>query len=556
MKMMMTVLLFFTKSSLFSKMAYDSGTFDARGYASNYGANYGRSSYSGGAGYSGQSHGGDRMSNLGASLRGIDWATVLPTLPRFEKNFYRQHPAVAARSSAHILAYRAQHEMTVVGEDIPAPVETFDETGFPSYVLDEIQRVGFKAPTPIQSQGWPMALSGRDLVGVAETGSGKTLAYILPSIVHINAQPVLERGDGPVVLVLAPTRELAVQIQEECVKFGRSSRIKSTCVYGGVSKGPQIRDLERGVEICIATPGRLIDLLEMGKTNLKRVTYLVLDEADRMLDMGFEPQLRKIVDQIRPDRQTLMWSATWPKEVQALARDYLKHYIQVNIGSMDLSANTRVKQVVEVIPEHDKMPKLLRRLDKIMREFGDRSKVLIFTAKKRTADELTRELSRERFQVKAIHGDKSQNERDYVLNGFKTGRINVMVATDVAARGLDVKDIKFVINFDMPNNIEDYIHRIGRTARGGATGTSYTYMTQDDAKLAKELTRILREAGQDVPEEVRQLEYVAMDLRRQKSSGRRYGGGSRGGSGMRSSGGGYGASGYSGGGRYNPYGRY
>ena len=159
-----------------------------------------------------------------------------------------------------------------------------------------------------------MALSGRDMIGIAATGSGKTLSYCLPSIVHINAQPQLQYGDGPIVLVLAPTRELAVQIQTECSKFGKSSRIRNTCVYGGAPKGPQIRDLARGVEICIATPGRLIDMLEAGKTNLKRVTYLVLDEADRMLDMGFEPQIRKIVDQIRPDRQTLMWSATWPKK--------------------------------------------------------------------------------------------------------------------------------------------------------------------------------------------------------------------------------------------------
>merc|ERR1712225_159282 len=191
------------------------------------------------------------------------------------------------------------------------------------YVMSEVKAQGFPAPTAIQSQGWPMALSGRDVVGIAETGSGKTLTYCLPAIAHINAQPLLSPGDGPIVLVLAPTRELAVQIQEECTKFGASSRIRNTCVYGGVPKGGQARDLRRGCEIVIATPGRLIDMLESGKTNLRRVTYLVLDEADRMLDMGFEPQIRKIVSQIRPDKQTSMYTATWPKEVESIAKDFL-----------------------------------------------------------------------------------------------------------------------------------------------------------------------------------------------------------------------------------------
>ena len=233
-----------------------------------------------------------------------------------------------------------------------------------------------------------MALSGRDVVGIAETGSGKTLTYCLPAIVHINAQPLLAPGDGPIVLVLAPTRELAVQIQAEITKFGKSSRIRNTCVYGGVPKGPQIRDLSRGVEVCIATPGRLIDMLEAGRTNLRRVTYLVLDEADRMLDMGFEPQIRKIIGQIRPDRQTCMWSATWPKEVRQLASDFLNDYIQVNVGSLDLSANHRIHQIIEVVSDFEKRDKMIKHLEKIMETGG--SKVLIFTSTKGIADEITR----------------------------------------------------------------------------------------------------------------------------------------------------------------------
>ncbi|CAO3563570.1 unnamed protein product [Mortierella alpina] len=409
------------------------------GYGGSSGGGYGGSSGGGyGGGYGGSSGGygggggGDRMNNLGNGLAKPQFD--LSTMPKFEKNFYQENPAVTARTPAEIDAYRAKHEMTLYGPNIPKPVETFDEAGFPPYVLKEVMEMGFKAPTAIQAQGWPMALSGRDVVGIAETGSGKTLAYCLPSIVHINAQPFLEPGDGPIVLILAPTRELAVQIQQECTKFGSSSRIKNTCVYGGVPRGPQIRDLSRGVEICIATPGRLIDMLESRKTNLRRVTYLVLDEADRMLDMGFEPQIRKIVDQIRPDRQTLMWSATWPKEVQRLAQDYLHDYIQVNVGSLSLSASHNISQKVEVCAEHEKRGKLIKHLERIMDE--REHKTLIFTGTKRTADDITKYLRQDGWPALAIHGDKAQNERDWVLNEFKSGTSPIMVATDVASRGI------------------------------------------------------------------------------------------------------------------------
>lgn len=223
--------------------------------------------------------------------------------------------------------------------------------------MEEIFNQGYEAPTPIQAQGWPIAMTGVDMVGIAMTGSGKTLAYTLPATIHVNNQPTLARGEGPIVLILAPTRELAQQIQKVAKDFGNSTRIRNTCIFGGAPKGPQARDLERGVEICIATPGRLIDFLEKGTTNLERCTYLVLDEADRMLDMGFEPQIRKILSQVRPDRQTLMWSATWPKEVKKLAADFLKNPIQLNVGSQNLSANNNILQIVDVCQEHEKETK-------------------------------------------------------------------------------------------------------------------------------------------------------------------------------------------------------
>ncbi|KAJ5805050.1 ATP-dependent RNA helicase dbp2 [Penicillium riverlandense] len=510
-----------------SRGGYDDGYQNGGGYGGGgYGGGYGGGR---GGGFGGGA-GGDRMSNLGAGLKKQDWD--MNALPKFEKSFYKEHPDVTDRSEAEVDEFRKSHQMAVQGSNVPRPVETFDEAGFPQYVLSEVKSQGFEKPTSIQAQGWPMALSGRDVVGIAETGSGKTLTYCLPAIVHINAQPLLAPGDGPIVLVLAPTRELAVQIQTEITKFGKSSRIRNTCVYGGVPKGPQIRDLSRGVEVCIATPGRLIDMLEAGRTNLRRVTYLVLDEADRMLDMGFEPQIRKIIGQIRPDRQTCMWSATWPKEVRQLASDFLNDYIQVNIGSMDLSANHRITQIVEVVSDFEKRDKMIKHLEKIMENKG--SKVLIFTGTKRIADEITRFLRQDGWPALSIHGDKQQNERDWVLNEFKQGKSPIMVATDVASRGIDVRDITHVLNYDYPNNSEDYVHRIGRTGRAGAKGTAITFFTTDNSKQARDLVTILTEAKQQIdPRLAEMVRYSG------GGGGGRWGGGrGRGGWGGRGRGGG------------------
>ncbi|KAG6606721.1 DEAD-box ATP-dependent RNA helicase 20, partial [Cucurbita argyrosperma subsp. sororia] len=422
----------------------------------------------------------------------------LDGLPHFEKNFYIEASSVVEMTDREVEEYRKRREITVEGRDVPKPVKSFRDVGFPDYVMQEIAKAGFTEPTPIQSQGWPMALKGRDLIGIAETGSGKTLAYLLPAIVHVNAQPILSPGDGPIVLVLAPTRELAVQIQQEATKFGASSKIKNTCIYGGVPKGPQVRDLQKGVEIVIATPGRLIDMMESHHTNLRRVTYLVLDEADRMLDMGFDPQIRKIVSQIRPDRQTLYWSATWPKEVEQLARKFLYNPYKVIIGSPDLKANHAIRQHVDIVSENQKYNKLVKLLEDIM----DGSRILIFMDIKKGCDQTTRQLRMDGWPALSIHGDKSRAERDWVLSEFRSGKSPIMTATDVAARGLDVKDVKYVINYDFPGSLEDYVHRIGRTGRAGAKGTAYTFFTAANARFAKEVIAILEEAGQKVSPEL------------------------------------------------------
>ncbi|ESN99524.1 hypothetical protein HELRODRAFT_113643 [Helobdella robusta] len=419
--------------------------------------------------------------------------TTYKILP-IEKNFYQEHPDVTNRSMGEVEEYYAEHQVRVRGRDCPKPVLKFEEANFPDYSMDVFKQQGWEKPTVIQAQGWPVALSGRDLVGIAQTGSGKTLSYILPAFVHISRQPPLMFSDGCICLVLVPTRELAQQVAQTASLFSERANIRYACIYGGSPKQPQLKELERGAELVIATPGRLNDFLDTFKTNLMRTTFLVLDEADRMLDMGFEPQIRKIMDQLRSDRQTLMWSATWPREVQQLAEAYLNDYVQINVGALQLSANHNIVQHVEVCREDEKPFKLSRLLKGIMRE--EDQKCLIFVETKRKADELTRRLKREGYAAMAIHGDKSQVDREYVLQEFKDGRCPLLIATDVASRGIHIEDVKTVVNYDYPNCSEDYIHRIGRTGRASNKGTAYTFFTPHNRNKARDLIDVLKEAKQ------------------------------------------------------------
>ncbi|EKX30867.1 hypothetical protein GUITHDRAFT_83612, partial [Guillardia theta CCMP2712] len=444
-----------------------------------------------------------------------DWANQ--SLSHFEKNFYQEHPAVTALTREEVDDFRREKQIQVSGRDCPKPCRTFEEGSFPDYILSVVEReYGPNAkPTPVQAQAWPVALSGRDCINIAETGSGKTLAFLLPAIVHINAQPYLKPGDGPIVLILAPTRELALQIHEARNLYGHSSNIKLSCVYGGAPKGAQASELRRGVEIIIATPGRLIDFLESRTTNLRRVTYL--------------PQIRKIVGQIRPERQTLMFTATWPREVENIARDFMQNEtVRTVIGSQSLKAVKTVKQFVEVCEDVEKPRKLQRIMERIVDKEG--SKIIIFTETKRNADSLTRNMRQDGWPALAIHGDKQQAERDWVLQQFKSGACQILVATDVAARGLDIKDVRFVINYDMPGCCEDYVHRIGRTGRAGAQGTAYTLYTATNAKTTgRELLKILQENGQEIPQEFVRL---VQTLGGGGGGNRRWGGGGGGGRGF------------------------
>lgn len=387
---------------------------------------------------------------------------------------------------------------------VPNPLTEFDHLGslaaVPTYLKKKLTDMGFKAPTAIQAQSWPILLQGKDLVGVAKTGSGKTMAFTVPALVHIAMQDPLRPGDGPMCVVLAPTRELAQQIEAETAKI-LPQHIRCLCIYGGAPKGPQLGMLRAGVHILVATPGRLIDFLEIKRVNLLRVTYLVLDEADRMLDMGFEPQVRAICGQIRPDRQTCMFSATWPREIQQLAASFQREWVRINIGSTELLANTDVTQHFILTTEADK----LRELQKLM-DAHRNQRVLVFCKTKKTADYLEYQLKRYNVDAMAIHGDKEQRQREFILERFRRDAQLTLVATDVAARGLDIKELETVVNYDFPMQVDDYVHRIGRTGRAGAKGAAYTLITQKEDQLVtnpaniRQLVNLAERAGQAVPQ--------------------------------------------------------
>uniref|UniRef100_F7B3B7 RNA helicase n=2 Tax=Ornithorhynchus anatinus TaxID=9258 RepID=F7B3B7_ORNAN len=427
-------------------------------------------------------------------------------LPPIKKDFYIESKRTHSMSQKEINNWREKNNNIMCDDlkdgekrPIPNPICRFEDA-FQHYpdVMANIRKVGFKRPTPIQSQAWPIVLQGIDLIGIAQTGTGKTLAYLMPGFIHLDSQPVpRNKRGGPGMLVLTPTRELALQVEAECSKYTYKG-IKSTCIYGGGDRKGQISLVTKGVDIVIATPGRLHDLQMNDFINLRSITYLVLDEADRMLDMGFEPQIMKILLDIRPDRQTIMTSATWPDSVRRLSKSYLKNPMIVYVGTLDLTAVNTVEQKVVVIPEEEKRSFIRFFIDAMK----PKDKVIVFVGRKLTADDLSSDLSLQGIPVQSLHGNREQFDREQALDDFKKGRVRILIATDLASRGLDVHDVTHVFNFDFPRNIEEYVHRIGRTGRAGRTGESVTLVTRNDWRIASELINILERAHQSVPEEL------------------------------------------------------
>ncbi|KAF8474726.1 P-loop containing nucleoside triphosphate hydrolase protein [Kalaharituber pfeilii] len=380
----------------------------------------------------------------------------------FRKNFYVEPAELADMTEDEVDDLRLELDgIKIRGQDCPKPVQKWSQCGIPAQTLEVIQNLGYEKPTSIQAQAIPAIMSGRNVIGVAKTGSGKTIAFLLPMFRHIKDQRPLDPLEGPISLIMTPTRELAVQIHKECKPFLKALNLRAVCAYGGSPIKDQIADLKRGAEIIVCTPGRMIDLLAANSgrvTNLKRVTYVVLDEADRMFDMGFEPQVMKIIGNVRPDRQTVLFSATFPRQMEALARKILHRPVEIVVGARSVVA-PEVTQVVEVRSDDTKFHRLLELLGDLYDKDED-ARTLIFVDRQESADTLLRDLMRRGYPCMSIHGGKDQIDRDSTISDFKAGVVPVLIATSVAARGLDVKQLKLVINYDCPNHMEDYVHRI------------------------------------------------------------------------------------------------
>lgn len=359
----------------------------------------------------------------------------------------------------------------------------FETMGLCEPLLKAVREARYTAPTEIQQKAIPVALSGRDLIGCAQTGSGKTAAFLLPAL----QRWYLEREERPQLLVLAPTRELTTQIEDQMRLFGRHLKVKCAAVLGGASMNRQIQALKSGVDLLVATPGRLEDLWQRGCVNMPRIRMVVLDEADRMLDMGFEPQVRRILARISRERQTLLFSATMPRQMELFAADYLRDPIRVD-AQPPCSTVATIEQMVHRVAPDQKQALLMKLLETM-----DVEAALIFTRTKRGADRLHRQLSKSGHDAERIHGDMRQTQREKALDRFRDGGVKLLIATDLAARGLDIPRISHVINYDVPQWAEDYVHRIGRTGRAGRAGVALTLASQAEASYLAAIERLIGE---------------------------------------------------------------
>lgn len=449
-----------------------------------------------------------------AICENLDNATGSHTSSAGDLANWVQHPVTVAMTNDEVLAYRASVGITMTLPDESELMKWKPMTQFehimPSLgdhcpqIKEYIKAKKFVTPSPIQAQCWGPMLADRDVIGIASTGSGKTMAFLVPSLLKIAKLGPVRGGKNsygqsvptPRVLVMAPTRELALQSHDVVVGIGAC---KGVCIFGGVPKQQQKADLRAGADVVVATPGRLLDLIEEGALNLSEIKVVVLDEADRMLDEGFEPAIRAIISKCPSNisssgsysgvRQTIMFSATWPEEIRSLAHSFLRDSaLRVTVGSEELSANHRVTQIVEVVQAFEKNKKLFQILEKYHK--SRKNKILIFVLYKKEAVTLQHALEAKGYVAGAIHGDKGQFDRMDALEAFKNGSVPLLIATDVAARGLDIPQVEYVINYSFPLTVEDYVHRIGRTGRAGATGVSHTFFTDFDKGLAGALVGV------------------------------------------------------------------
>eukprot|EP00892_Ulva_mutabilis_P001353 jgi/Ulvmu1/11218/UM072_0055.1 len=436
----------------------------------------------------------------------------------FKKAFYDESPDIFVLDDSEVTEIRRARQIHVSGEDVPKPVTSFEQCGFPAKLMAAIKQAGFQIPTEIQAQVLPAALSGRDILGIAKTGSGKTAAFLLPLAVHVEAQPRVRPGESPVALCLAPTRELAEQIHREARRFGKPFHLRCCAAFGGLQKHGQVRELQGGSEVAVATPGRMIDLVQSAACDLRRVTLLVVDEVDRCFDLGFEVQVRSLVRATRPDRQTLLFSATLANKVRHLVREALTAEVQVTVGRSG-AANADVRQEVLLMANAEQKRQWLQaRLPRLV----DDGQVLVFVNRRAEVEDIVGLVEAAGMKAGGIHGDIDQYSRMDILKRFKAGTVHVLVATDVAARGLDVRSVKAVVNFDTAASIDTHVHRVGRTGRAGdRDGAAISLLMPHETRMAAAIAGSLQLAGQDVSKNLHDIAMKDKNYRQAHGGGRK-----------------------------------
>jgi ATP-dependent RNA helicase DDX46/PRP5 len=439
--------------------------------------------------------------NVRKQLESVDHTKV--QYESFRKEFYIEVPELTKMTEEEVSEYRKNllEGVRIRGKDCPKPIKTFAQSGLSGKLLDRLKKMKFERPTPIQAQALPAIMSGRDVIGIAKTGSGKTLAFLLPLMRHILAQRDLSPGEGPIGLIMVPTRELATQINSDIREFRSATGIVSCCIYGGADMSSQIADLKRGAHIVVCTPGRMIEMLAMNKgrvTNLRRVTFLVIDEADRMFDLGFEGQIIKMVNNVRPDRQTVMFSATFPRQVEAAARKILSSPLEITVHGRSVVSDT-INQIVQVIDHSAKFYRLME----LISEWYIQGSILVFAESQKAVDMLFANVIKSGYDALSFHAGRDQTDRDETIEKFKEGSLRILIATSGASRGLDVPGLNLVVNYDVPNHLEDYVHRVGRTGRAGMKGTAVTFIAPDEEQFAGDILKALKQSNsKNIPEDL------------------------------------------------------
>ncbi|CAL8101836.1 unnamed protein product [Calicophoron daubneyi] len=496
-----------------SRWSNFNGHYNSRGTGSSF--------YGGRGASSGKSWGNDYQE---------DWTRQLPPNDRLEQELFKKvSTGINFDQYDHIPVSATGPDFTEDG----ASISSFSELALHKILRSNVELAQYERPTPVQKHAIPIIAQKRDLMACAQTGSGKTAAFLIPIL-----NQMIEEGPGdslnavvesnrrkqfPVALILSPTRELASQIFDDARKFAYRSCIRPCVLYGGADMRTQLTEVSKGCNLLVATPGRLIDVIERGRIGLEHCRFLILDEADRMLDMGFEPQIRRIVEQenLPPSdkRQTLMFSATFPHEIQMLAKDFLNRYIFLAVGRVG-STSENITQTIMWVEENAKRDALID----LLANADPAALTLIFVETKRGADSLEEYLYQQHYQVASIHGDRTQDDRELALSCFRSGRTPILVATAVAARGLDIPNVKHVINYDLPSDIEEYVHRIGRTGRVGNLGMATSFFNDKNRNLARGLVELLEEVNQQVPPWLRGLVADGRQMSYQKTRGSRRGG--------------------------------